>query len=200
MNDVLCVCVTCHSKPSFSHTATSSMAQFPQFLWCPVSLLVLRLSPRRCTGAYLQFMHWKMIWYLFCTSHALGAALWFCDSPGWYQISPVRLLLYQPCCPPAKQMTADLHTRCHLSLCDKWHISPSPIRLSSISYCCQGVDCYTNALTTAASREHGASRLQPQQFFGSEVVTFRMNSREISNRELNVDVCTDNCKGKFLLL
>lgn len=41
---------------------------------------------------------------------APGAALGFLCSPGRYQISPVRPLLYQPRCPPAKQMTAPAAT------------------------------------------------------------------------------------------
>ena len=43
--------------------------------------------------------------FLLCVT-ALGAVLCFLGSLVWYQISPVRPLLYQPCCPPAKQMTA----------------------------------------------------------------------------------------------
>lgn len=168
IHDLLCVCVTSCCSPSWpchSYTATSSLAQFPQSLWCPAPLLVLGLSPRRSTDSCLQFTCWKMIWYSSCTSLAPGAALSFLGSPGRYQISPVRLLLYQPCCLPAKQMTAALRTHCHLSLCDKRHVSPSPIHPSSISYCCQGEDCQTNALTTATSREHQASRLLSLQLF-----------------------------------
>lgn len=89
-------------------------------------------------GACLHFMHWKKKdLILFVCVFRPWASRCFLGYPGWYQISPVRLLLYQPRCPPAKQMTAALHTHRHLSLCDKRHVSPSPIHLSSISYYCQ---------------------------------------------------------------
>lgn len=129
----LYVCVTCCS---LIRQTTSSLAQFPD---CPASVLVWRFSCRCCTGACLHFMRWKkkdLILFLYVFRP--WATRCFLGYPGWYQISPARLLLYQPRCPPAKQMTAALHTHRHLSLCDKRHVSPSPIHLSSISYYCQG--------------------------------------------------------------
>lgn len=117
-----------HPWPS-SHSSPS---------WGPSSLLVWRFSSCCCTGACLQFVHWqKKDLILFLNVSRPWALRCFLGSLGWYQISPVRRLLYQPCCPPAKQMTAALHTHRHLALCDKWHVSPSPIHLSSISYYCQ---------------------------------------------------------------
>lgn len=84
---------------------------------------------------------------------APGAALGFLGSPGRYQISPVRPLLYQPRCPPAKQMTAPAATAPSVT-------NDTSARLLSISYRCQGRGCHANALTSAAGREHGrAGRL-----------------------------------------
>lgn len=69
----------------------------------------------------------RLCWFL-CSGACLHAERSFDSSPrpslapgaaARYQISPVRPPLYQPCCPPAKQMTAALHARRRLSLCDK---------------------------------------------------------------------------------
>lgn len=121
-----------------------------------------------------------MIWCVSCTPLP-RAPRCFLGSLGRYQISPVRLLLYQPCCPPAKQMTAPNR---HHSLSDKRHVSPSPIHLSSISYRCQGRDCHANGLTSAAGREHRASRLSSLQLFGSDALL--LVQQRVSRMGLNI--------------
>lgn len=141
-----------------------------------VSLLVLRLSPRRCTVYSCCTERWFDIppvrhspRALRCVSSALRADIRLALSDCCFISRAVRQ--------PNKWQPA-LHARRHLSLRDKRHVSPSPIHLSSISYCCQGVDCHRSALTTAASREHGTSRSSTQQFFGSEVATFRTSRND----------------------
>lgn len=83
--------------------ARSFMVRAPGLLWC----LHLGLGPRRRTGA-IRALRDDSIRFPHVT--APGAALCFLGSLGRYQISPVRPLLYQPRCPPAKQMTAPAAT------------------------------------------------------------------------------------------
>lgn len=85
---------------------------------------------------------------------APGAALGFLGSPGRYQISPVRPLLYQPRCPPAKQMTAPAATAPSVT-------NDTSAHLLSISHPSRiAAKGEVVALTSAAGREHGrAGRL-----------------------------------------
>lgn len=56
---------------------------------------------------------------------------------GWYQISSVTAALSATLSASQTNDSSPPHARRHLSLCDKRHVSPSPIHLSSISYYCQ---------------------------------------------------------------
>lgn len=101
---------------------------------------------------------WKMIWYFVLCVTALGTALFLLGSLVRYQISPVRLLLYQPRCPPAKQMTAA--PRHPPSLLPPWQMTrqlvsyPSPVHL--ILLCQEGR--LPRGCPSTSCRDRGQSR------------------------------------------
>lgn len=74
-------------------------------------------------------------------------------------------------------------------LCDKRHVSPSPIHRSSTSHCCQGVDSHTDALTTAASREHEQPGRRLSSFLADRLLLLDEMILEIRNRTAGRKSC-----------